>query len=106
MICVMKKYNKLIRDKIPAIIEKSGKKIEIAILSDDRFKAALNAKLQEEVAEYLKNPSVEELADLLEVLVTLAEQHDINLEELNEIRINKKEERGGFSKKILLKKVW
>ena len=57
-------YNKLVRDRIPEIIEADGRKCETVILSDEEYIAALDKKLSEELAEYLESGSLEELADL------------------------------------------
>ena len=48
----MKTYNKLVRDKIPQIIEESGKKYDISYATSDKISALLEAKLDEEVNEY------------------------------------------------------
>ena len=61
-------YNKLVRDKIPEIIEADGKTCEIKILSDDEYIKMIDAKFDEELAEYHKDQNLEELADLLEVI--------------------------------------
>ena len=97
-----KTYNKLVRDLIPDIIEKSGNKCEIRILSDDEYIKMLDAKLDEELAEYHKDQNIEELADLLEVIYSAAIAHGYSIEELERIRENKVEKRGAFNKKIFL----
>ena len=61
-------YNKLVRDRIPEIIESSGKSCTTEILADDAFLRMIDAKLDEELAEYHKDQNSEELADLLEVI--------------------------------------
>lgn len=101
----MKIYNKLVRDKIPQIIEKSGKKPVIKILSRSQYKKALDEKLKEEVAEYLKSKTVEELADIEEVILTILDISNISKNQFNKIRIQKAKERGSFNKRIKLVKV-
>jgi len=103
---VEKIYNKLIRDKIPDIIEESGNKCEIEILSDEDYLKMLDAKLDEELAEYHKDQNLEELADLLEVLYATAKARGFSLEDLESVRKQKTEKRGGFEKKILLVKTF
>jgi predicted house-cleaning noncanonical NTP pyrophosphatase (MazG superfamily) len=98
-------YNKLVRDKIPEIIEASGKTCETEILSDKEYLQVLDKKLGEELAEYYKEQNVEELADLLEVLYATAKARGYSIEELDHIRVEKQKARGGFDKKILLKAV-
>ena len=98
-------YNKLVRDRIPEIIEASGKTCEIEILSDEEYLEMLDKKLDEELAEYHHEQNIEELADLLEVLYTTAKARGYSIEELDHVRIEKQKARGGFDKKILLKSV-
>ena len=98
-------YNKLVRDKIPEIIESDGKACEIEILSDDKYLEMIDAKLDEELAEYHNDQNLEELADLLEVIHAATIARGYSVEELEALRTKKFEKRGGFQKKILLKKV-
>lgn len=98
-------YNKLIRDKIPEIIEASGKTCEIAFLSKEEYQEMVDAKLDEELAEYHKDQNIEELSDLLEVLYAAAEARGYSLDELEAARVKKVEERGAFQRRILLKSV-
>jgi len=98
-------YNKLVRDKIPQIIEASGKTCETEVLSDERYLEMLDKKLNEELAEYQQEKSLEELADLLEVLYAVAVARGHSLEELEQVRAEKKDKRGGFAEKIFLIKV-
>ena len=98
-------YNKLVRDKIPEIIENSGKICEVEILSDEEYLQMLGKKLDEELAEYHQEQNIEELADLLEVLYATAKARGYSIEELDHVRVEKKKARGGFDKKILLKSV-
>lgn len=64
----MKVYNKLVRDKIPEIIDADKKTCKTRILSKEEYIAALEDKLNEEVAEYQADKNLEEMADILEVL--------------------------------------
>ena len=98
-------YNKLVRDKIPEIIEASGKTCETEILSDEEYLQMLDKKLGEELAEYHQEQNIEELADLLEVLYATAKARGYSIEELERVRVEKQKARGGFDKKILLKSV-
>lgn len=98
-------YDKLVRDKIPELIEKSGKQCEIEVLSDEKYLEMINKKLDEELAEYQKDQNIEELADLLEVIYAATKARGYSIEELEKVRVEKVEKRGGFDKKILLKKV-
>ena len=98
-------YEKLVRDKIPEIIEKSGKQCEMEILSDEKYLEMIDKKLDEELAEYHQDQSIEELADLLEVIYAATKARGYSIEDLEKVRAEKSEKRGGFDKKILLKKV-
>lgn len=98
-------YDKLVRDKIPEIIEGSGKQCEIEVLSDEKYLEMIDKKLDEELAEYHKDKNLEELADLLEVIFAATKARGYSIEKLEKVRAEKAEKRGGFDKKILLKKV-
>ena len=98
-------YNKLVRDKIPEIIESAGKTCKIDILSDDEYLKMVDAKLDEELAEYHEDQNIEELADLMEVIYAAAEARGYSVEKLEAVRIAKAEKRGAFKKKIILKEV-
>ena len=102
---MVRTYNKLVRDKIPEIIESSGRPCTIEILSEDDYIRFLDQKLDEELAEYHKDQNVEELADLMEVIRAAAVARGYTIEFLENIRAKKAEERGGFEKRILLKEV-
>ncbi len=98
-------YDKLVRDKIPEIIEKSGNKCVIDILNDQEYLKKLDEKINEELLEFREEYSLEELCDLLEVLYAIAKVKGYSLEEIEKMRLKKNEERGAFDKKILLKEV-
>src|SRR5680860_48110 len=102
--CV-KVYNKLVRDKIPQIIEQSGKQAIIEEVSGQDYLESLNAKLGEELQEYLESQSAEELADLVEVVYAILEHKDVSLQEFEVIRKQKVLDRGAFKEKLLLKEV-
>lgn len=97
-----KTYHKLVRDRIPEIIEASGAKCKIEILSDEKYLEMIDAKLDEELAEYHKDQNLEELADLLEVIRAATVARGYTLDELEAVRANKARMRGGFEKRILL----
>ena len=99
------KYNKLVRDRIPEIIEVSGKTCKTEILKDEEYIRMIDAKLDEEIAEYHKDQNIEELADLIEVIYAAAAARGYTIEQLEQVRAEKAEKRGGFQKKILLVEV-
>ena len=98
-------YRKLVRDRIPEIIEQSGKACSCSVLSDGDYLKMLDEKLNEELAEYQESKSMEELADLLEVIRAVAAARGSSIEEVEQIRIQKAEKRGGFEKRLLLEEV-
>ena len=101
----MPKYNKLVRDRIPEIIENSGKTAHTHLLSDEEYIAELDRKLGEEFAEYQADKNIEELADMLEVIYAIAKARGASVEELERVRKEKAEKNGAFEKKIFLEVV-
>ena len=100
-----KAYHKLVRDRIPEIIEADGKLCVCETLTDEDYIHLLDQKLNEELAEYQESKSLEELADLLEAVQAVVKARGWTLEELEKVRADKATKRGGFEKKILLKEV-
>lgn len=94
------KQGKLVRDNIPQIILDDGKIPITRILSDEEYLVELDKKLTEEVMEYQTDKALEELADILEVLLAICEARGYCIEDLIEVRNRKREQRGGFEKKI------
>jgi len=95
-------YNKAIRDKIPEIIKASGHECDIKTLSDSEFLVELEKKLLEEVKEYQENKDVTELVDIIEVINRILELKKISHEKLEQIKKEKNEQRGKFSKNLFL----
>ncbi|MBR5678158.1 MAG: nucleoside triphosphate pyrophosphohydrolase [Paludibacteraceae bacterium] len=102
---IQHQYNKLVRDRIPEIIKASGKTCMTEILSEEDYLRMLDAKLDEELAEYHKDHNIEELADLLEVIYAAAKARGYTLEDLEQVRAKKAAKRGSFEKRILLVEV-
>lgn len=98
-------YNKLVRDKIPQIIEQAGKTCVCETLTDEQYIQKLNEKLLEEVQEYLESGTVEELADIGEVMYAILAFKNVSIEEFRRVRLDKLNARGGFMDKIFLKEV-
>ena len=96
------KHEKLVRDKIPEIIEASGRRAVTRILSDDEYKTQLERKLSEEVSEYLTDKTPEELCDILEVVFALAKAQGVSQGDLETMRKAKADSRGAFDRKIYL----
>ena len=101
-------YNKLVRDKIPSIIEENGETPIIRVLDESDYKKELEKKLYEEYKEVIEasdEERVEELADMLEVICALACLENKSLNDIIEIANKKNEKRGAFDEKIFLEKV-
>lgn len=79
-------YHKLVRDRIPEIIESDGKICDWETLSDADYLRLLEEKLNEELAEYQQSKSLEELADLLEVMQAVLKARGWTWEELEQVR--------------------
>lgn len=99
------KYYKLVRDRIPEIIESKGKTCITEILSDEQYLEMIDKKLDEELAEYHADKNLEELADLIEVIYAASKARGYTLDELEATRAKKADERGAFDRKILLLEV-
>ncbi|NDI34989.1 nucleoside triphosphate pyrophosphohydrolase [Chengkuizengella sediminis] len=102
----MPTYNKLVRDQIPKIINHTGKRYKTRILTEDEYVTELRLKLKEELDEYLEasndEDALHELADMLEIIHTLAHGHGVSRDELENIREEKVKKRGGFKEKVFL----
>jgi predicted house-cleaning noncanonical NTP pyrophosphatase (MazG superfamily) len=102
---VGKEYHKLVRDRIPEIIRKSGNECEVIILSETEYCQPLRLKLIEEageVAEADGDELVAELADLYEVIDALMLSYGISGDRILEAQAQRREARGGFTQKIML----
>ncbi|MBI4085261.1 MAG: nucleoside triphosphate pyrophosphohydrolase [Candidatus Liptonbacteria bacterium] len=96
------KYNKLVRDKIPKYIKnKSGKPVT-HIAGDAEYWERLKEKLLEEATEFNKEESIEELADILEVIDAISDYKKFNKREIENAKSKKAEEKGKFEKRIIL----
>lgn len=96
-----KSYNKLVRDKIPEILDDKGVPYEKRIASPEEYRSELIKKLEEEIQEFTEDPSSEELADIIEVVEALKKLPDYA--SVEEIRKKKAEARGAFDQRIILK---
>ncbi len=99
-------YNKLVRDKVPTAIVQGGDQAITSVLEDKQeILFALDEKLDEEVCDYQVTKEMAELADVLEVIHAIAEANGITFEELDKIRLDKRDKRGGFTKMIMLEEI-
>jgi predicted house-cleaning noncanonical NTP pyrophosphatase (MazG superfamily) len=102
MIYKKQKYNKLVRDNIPEILKDKGGEPVVHVASNEEYWIKLKEKLQEEVDEFLQDNNEEELADILEVIYAICDHKNFGLNNIEKIRKEKLEKRGGFKKKIIL----
>lgn len=102
-----KTWNKLVRDKIPGIIELNGGRAEIELITDSGRKLELlKDKLVEEATEVKKcgqDGLIEECADVLTVLESIIEASGLDWEYVEQMQAEKDQERGRFEKGIILK---
>jgi len=99
---MISRYDKLVRDKIPEIIRAQGDIPRVETLDDEQYFSALNQKLREEVDEYFEAYKLEELADILEVVYAIAQHKQVSKDDLERLRLEKYNERGGFGDKVFL----
>ena len=96
-------YNKLVRDKIPEEINNiEGRKASYKILDDEEYLQELDKKLFEEAHEFVEGHSVDELADLTEVISTIMKLKNISEEDVEKARKIKNDKKGRFDNKIYL----
>lgn len=105
-----REFNKLVRDNIPDIIASNGEESITRILADDEYRTELYKKLLEEANEVISSnnsdETLEELADVLEILSSIAELNNKTLDDVVEVAKQKRIKRGGFEKRIFLEKTY
>ena len=99
------KFDKLVRDNIPAIMAKKGKQAKHHQAQENEYWQKLTDKLQEEMDEFLADQNLEELADMIEVIYAICDHKKFSREQLEKFRLNKLKEKGGFSQKLILDEV-
>ena len=102
----MKVYDKLVRDRIPEIIETDGSKCEIEVVSDEVALEYLYRKLGEEVDELLSDKNLDEIADVMEVLFAIGKKYGYSEDDVLGRRNEKRNSRGGFEDNLVLKKTY
>lgn len=103
---MIKKYNKLIRDRVPEIIEKDGEIPHMMVVNGKEFIKALKKKLLEEAKELIaaksRKDAINEIADILEIVDALTAQMKISNLEICVLRRKKNLKRGAFEKQLFL----
>ena len=100
----MKTFRKLVRDRIPEIIAANGEKAVTHVLDEAEFVTALENKLLEEAQEMRANKAERkiEIADIYEVLDALIAAYGFSKDEIMKLKAEKRQERGGFEKRLFL----
>ena len=96
------KYDKLVRDRIPEIMGRDGKKAITHTATPEEYDRRLREKLKEEATEFYAAGREEELADVLEVVYAICEVKGTPIAKIEQMRKKKAEERGSFSKRLVL----
>ncbi len=96
------KYNKLVRDNYPEIAAVKGELFTYHIADDSEYREKLGEKIKEEVEEFLRQPQIEELADIYEVIRALMQVYGFSPEDLERACALKKYNKGGFERRIIL----
>ena len=94
------KFKKLVRDRIVESIKNQGDEPVYRVLDDEEYEVLLEKKMDEEVSEYHQDKTLEELADIIEVVLALSAAKGYSTNELIQIYKKKHEEKGGFKDKI------
>ena len=102
---MMRKYDKIVRDRIPEVIEAAGQHAIYELVDREMALEGLKRKLSEELTVYLESGSLEDLADLLEVMLGVAYHSGVSWQELEAVRLAKRAERGGFERGVRLLEV-
>lgn len=96
-------YNKLVRDKIPAIINsQKGKRPNWRVMEREEYIEELSRKLVEEAYEFLEDNNIEGLADIMEVIESIMTIKDITFEDIKKHQLIKRNEKGGFGERVYL----
>jgi predicted house-cleaning noncanonical NTP pyrophosphatase (MazG superfamily) len=100
------RYDKLVRDRIPELIEADGKHCDVRVLDDEEFDQRLSQKVHEEWEEYQRSGEITELVDLVEVIEAIVGRRGIAWADFESLRLKKRSERGSFARRLLLDTVF
>lgn len=100
-----KDYDKLVRDKIPELIMRAGRRPIFRRVSGAELKEYASAKILEEAREFARSQQTEELIDLLEIIYFCLQLEGISAQEARDLMEQKRRERGGFAGAVVLQSV-
>lgn len=95
-------YNKLVRDRIPEILDAEGKEYSIVKCNEDDILAYAKKKLLEEAMEFVENPCAEEAADIIEILKFMCSRIGVYEIQVEAAAISKYARKGGFQENYIL----
>jgi predicted house-cleaning noncanonical NTP pyrophosphatase (MazG superfamily) len=93
---------KLVRDKVPHLLQKSEKAFTIRIVKGGEYIQKLKEKLKQEVEDFITDDAIEELADIMEIVLLLSEIKGVNIKDLEGFRKLKAAERGSYKEGFVL----
>lgn len=103
------KYDKVVRDGVVERLQKLGDAVEFETITDNSLVVVrLISKIHEEADEYLEasaEKKASELADILQLVHSIAGRDGLDMELVEDIREDKLAKAGGYDKGIILKRV-
>jgi predicted house-cleaning noncanonical NTP pyrophosphatase (MazG superfamily) len=96
------RYHKLVRDQVPAELRQQHLRPVVQVLTDDQYRLALNKRLQADASGHLKDKSLEELSDIVEIIYAIAALRGATPDQLEALRQRKAHQKGGYTQHYFL----